>query len=134
MKKKKKTKLQKKKDNPCSKYWRTKADTLWSKLIREREENKCVICGAKENIQAHHLISRDVKVLRHCLDNGISLCPSCHKFDRRLSAHRGAIPYALWLEEHRKSQHWWVMEHFLNEDEGWDYKEAYNRLKNDQVT
>ena len=130
-KKKKKTKLQKSKDNPISRYWRNKADQLWSKLVRQRDGNKCVICGNKDKLNAHHLIDRSVKVLRHMLINGLSLCPSCHKFNRRRSAHGGNIPFVLWMLERadENKQVVWVKENYGCIDKGYNYEAAYKKLK-----
>jgi len=54
----------------------------WSRQVRERDRN-CQDCGRSEGrLEAHHLVS-----LRECIntslefdiDNGITLCPRCHK-------------------------------------------------------
>ena len=133
MKKPKKTKLQKSKADPNSRYWRNKADKLWSELVRARDGDKCAICGAEKNVQAHHLVDRVIKILRHRLENGISLCPGCHKFNRRLSAHRGVVPFVVRLQLQEPLKFDWVMDHWLDEDVGWDYKAAYESL-NAQAT
>jgi len=126
---KKKSKLQKHKDDPNSVYWRRKADRLWSERVRERDGGKCVICGESKNVQTHHLIDRSVKHLRHRLENGVTLCPRCHKFDRRISAHRGAIPFSERLRDERPEQFKWVMDHYLFLDDAeWDYRGAYWKL------
>lgn len=55
----------------------------WSKEVRERDNHTCKICGkAKDDVGmmvAHHLDSYDThEELRLDLDNGITLCNSCH--------------------------------------------------------
>lgn len=55
----------------------------WSKSVRERDDYTCKICGKTKddgyNLVAHHLDSYDThKDLRLDLDNGVTLCVSCH--------------------------------------------------------
>ncbi len=128
-KRKKKTALQKSRDNVRSKYWRKKADTRWSLKVRARDGNRCVMCGATENAQAHHLIDRSAKLLRHKLKNGLTLCPKCHKFNRRRSAHKGAIPFVAWLARNRFGQFSWVLDHWSVDGPNYDYKLAYELLE-----
>lgn len=53
---------------------------LWSKFIRERDGNCCVICNSKNRLSAHHVIRKSLwKNLRFQTGNGITLCHSCHK-------------------------------------------------------
>ena len=57
-----------------------KADKCWSEAIRARDK-KCIICGRRENLQAHHAINRrGKKATRWDLRNGITLCVKCHLF------------------------------------------------------
>ena len=55
-----------------------KADKLFSQFIRNRD-GKCVRCGKTETLHCHHVISRSCKATRWDEDNGISLCPGCHR-------------------------------------------------------
>ena len=57
----------------------SKYDTIWSKLVRERD-GKCRNCGKRENLNAHHVHPRGRKSTRLVLANGLSLCVSCHVF------------------------------------------------------
>lgn len=55
----------------------------WSKSVRDRDNNTCQICGLQSTepmkIHAHHLESFDThKELRTDIDNGVTLCNSCH--------------------------------------------------------
>ena len=100
-KRKPKSKRQKRRDDPNSALWRNKADRAWSKAIREREDNMCVICGSRVKIQAHHLLDRSLKAWRYEGDNGIALCPIHHKWSSALSAHKGGIAFTQWLQLHR---------------------------------
>jgi len=51
----------------------------WSKTIRKRDENKCQMCGSKENLNAHHIIYKsNYPQLSLNINNGITLCRYCH--------------------------------------------------------
>ena|ERR1700690_2453273 len=53
-------------------------DMDWKKLVKERDK-KCVKCGSKNKLHAHHIIPfKDNIETRFDLDNGITLCISCH--------------------------------------------------------
>lgn len=44
-----------------------------------RDKNQCVICGAKGELDAHHITDRnEMPNGGYVLENGISLCPKCH--------------------------------------------------------
>ena len=51
----------------------------WSIKVRKRDNNKCVICGSRKNLNAHHLNGWkwDIKN-RTKIDNGVTLCEKCH--------------------------------------------------------
>lgn len=51
----------------------------WRKTVIERDE-VCMICGSKENLEAHHKKNfSDYPLLRTDVDNGITLCRKCHR-------------------------------------------------------
>jgi hypothetical protein len=51
---------------------------LWSEKVRRRD-GKCQDCGSKENLHAHHKERFLVNIERqYDVDNGITLCASCH--------------------------------------------------------
>lgn len=53
---------------------------LWSRFIRTRDGNRCVICNSKKRLSAHHVIRKSFwKHLRFQTGNGITLCHICHK-------------------------------------------------------
>lgn len=56
-----------------------KYDTIWSKLVRERD-GKCLNCGKRPpyQLQAHHVMPRGRKATRFVIENGITLCAYCH--------------------------------------------------------
>lgn len=61
----------------------------WSKAVRERDGNACQDCGTKSGrLHAHHLIDlRDCinSSLEFDIENGITLCPKCHKIRHKSS-------------------------------------------------
>lgn len=57
-----------------------KAFVNWARLIKEKNNNKCILCSSEKNLHAHHLYSKDVYPdLRHDLKNGVTLCYWHHK-------------------------------------------------------
>jgi len=51
----------------------------WSIKVRKRDKNKCVICGSKKSLNAHHLNGWKWDIgNRKNVDNGVSLCEECH--------------------------------------------------------
>jgi len=60
---------------------------LWSKAVRSRDGNRCVLCGATENLAAHHWLYHKAHSLSlaYNVGNGATLCYSCHiiKIHRR---------------------------------------------------
>lgn len=76
-----------------------KLDELWSKKVRERDNHKCRVCGNTEGINAHHIITRKNYALRWDLTNGISLCPRCHVYDSKQSAHGNPIWFDTWMKD-----------------------------------
>jgi hypothetical protein len=52
----------------------------WRKAVLKRDNETCQQCGSQENLQTHHIKSyAKFKELRFDLDNGVTLCLSCHK-------------------------------------------------------
>jgi len=50
------------------------------KAVFERDEHKCRICGQTEDLDAHHITDRtEMPNGGYVVENGISLCPICHK-------------------------------------------------------
>ena len=86
-----------------------KALAEWSKEVRNRDGNKCVVCGKTEYIQAHHLIPKErFPQYKFIIDNGLSLCPTCHKYGN-FSFHRHPIWSVLWLEKNKLEQYNFVV-------------------------
>ena len=126
MKRKKKSDLQKKKDNPNSKYWRGKADGAWGRVIHKEQDSRCAVCGKPG--QAHHLINRVVPFTRHTIKNGMILCTWHHQYCPDCSPHGGAIGFAVWLKEHDLELYEWALATKQEMKRPYNYKETYERL------
>ncbi len=57
----------------------SKSANRWAKEVMARDAMTCQICGSHENLHAHHIFSRrKFPHLRLNVDNGVTLCGSCH--------------------------------------------------------
>ena len=81
----------------------------WSKEVRNRDNNRCVVCGSDRFIQAHHLLCRH-KFPQYKLDlvNGISLCCVHHKFGV-LAAHTNPFWWYQWLQANLPAVFTWCL-------------------------
>lgn len=68
-------------------------DTIWSYNVKVRDGFKCQLCGKKEGLNSHHIISRIHLSIRWDVRNGITLCEHCHL----MKVHRDTVKYALIL-------------------------------------
>lgn len=52
----------------------------WSLRVKQRDGWKCLLCGGEELLTAHHwyFTSQRGHAARYCVDNGASLCFTCH--------------------------------------------------------
>ena len=82
-----------------------KCDALWSKAVHKKWGERCAVevLGATHTrcsgpLQAHHIITRSVRHLRHDMRNGLLLCVWHHKFSPYFSAHGGPASFFGWLE------------------------------------
>lgn len=130
--KKKKSDLQKKKDNPNSKYWKSRALKLWGKVIHLKFQETCIVndnCSGKT--EAHHLISRSVRGFNTDLRNGVLLCSKHHKLDTMLSAHKAPLSFAIFLQENYPHIWKWFDENkykIIQKKHCMSYKESYEQL------
>jgi hypothetical protein len=124
---KKKSALQKKKDNPRSKYWQTKADDLWKLIIHDRQVCAVNNEGCSSKLEAHHLITRANKVTRHRIENGVLLCCNHHKFCTKLSAHKAPLAFSEWLQENDPDTWEWCSRNKFKVGT-YDYEAAYGLL------
>ncbi|MHB8276393.1 MAG: hypothetical protein ACYDIA_01900 [Candidatus Humimicrobiaceae bacterium] len=79
---------------------------LWTTIVKRKGE--CEICGNKNYLNAHHIISKTNFTLKWDIRNGCCLCAGCHIFNR-LSAHLDPLFFVLWLQEHRKDDYEYLL-------------------------
>lgn len=103
-------------------------DTKWSKIIRDRDNDTCQVCGNVGNLNAHHIETRSIKSLRFCLENGISLCAGCHVFNHKFSAHKTPEEFKRWFKN-RYTLRWEIIkkrkrEHLSERDAVEEFKKS----------
>ena len=125
------SKLGKRKKNPSSTYWKSRADAAWSALIRQA--GVCEICG-RPGHDPHHLIPRSAIGFWHDPRNGVCLCARCHVWNNgaggAISAHGTPWAFAEWLERERPEKHAWWLENRRRVETGGkpDYKARCEEL------
>jgi hypothetical protein len=124
---KKKSKLQKKKDDPRSKYWKARADKLWGMVIHEIYGECAIGENCAGNLEAHHLITRSNVGTRHSIENGILLCSKHHKYCTKISAHMAPLSFSEWLQQNKPETWQWCSENKRVISKP-DYKQAYENL------
>lgn len=126
--KKKKSKLQKRKDDFNSSYYRKICDELVRKLTFIRDNGKCIICDSIKLPNAHHLINRHHYGTRWEYQGQVLLCSLHHKFSKIMSAHGTPINFSEWLRINRPDQYQWVLDN-INKELKMTYKEKAEELK-----
>jgi len=59
----------------------------WSRDVKRRD-HKCVYCGSEERLHSHHILSAHKHPeFRLFIDNGITLCHTCHWDEHRLNGY-----------------------------------------------
>lgn len=93
---------------------------LWSIAVRENALLKCEYCGIENKainingvstkLDAHHMISRNVKdmPLKFEIKNGICVCPICHKWGMP-SFHRDPITTITWLIKNHPDRYNYIL-------------------------
>ena len=91
-----------------------KKDKEWADAIKSRDGNRCVVCSRAVRPNAHHIIPRENRILRHNIMNGITLCPNHHRFSRTFSAHKNPFAFIRWLRVNKPKQYRYIEETFIN--------------------
>jgi hypothetical protein len=82
----------------------------WSKLVKDRDHHRCIMCGKMDKLNSHHILPKKIYPwLSLLLECGVTLCAGCHKFRGR-SAEQNGFWFAHWLREHRPDQYQWAVE------------------------
>jgi len=97
----------------------TRLYKTWAAIVHSYYNNRCAICGKEHSkeapLNAHHIMPRQMfSALRFAPENGIALCPKCHKMGR-FSAHKGGIWFAEWLRTHDPDRYQYCLT-WANED------------------
>lgn len=68
-------------NNEYKRAWKSKRAKRWSQEVFERDDFICALCSIRGgNLEAHHIVPRaKSKELTYDLNNGITLCVSCHR-------------------------------------------------------
>lgn len=79
----------------------TRLYKAWAAIVHAYHNDRCAVCGKEHTPQAplnaHHIMPRQMfSGLRFDPQNGIALCPKCHKMGK-FSAHKGGIWFAEFL-------------------------------------
>lgn len=94
--------MTKKEERKLAKRLLNKKDKEWREAVIKEFGKKCIVCQKTDKevyrIHCHHLIPREIKVLRHVVINGITVCPKCHKYSNQISAHKNPIQFLLYYQ------------------------------------
>lgn len=97
----------------------TRLYKTWASIVHAYYGDRCAICG-KDNskdapLNAHHIMPRQMfSGLRFDPQNGIALCPRCHKMGK-FSAHKGGLWFAEWLRAHEPKRYEHCLRHANDE-------------------
>ena len=76
-------------DKTNKSYWnfearRSNEYKKWKETVLERDDFTCQRCGSKNNLVVHHIRHfADNVELRFEVENGVTLCQTCHKEEHR---------------------------------------------------
>lgn len=90
----------------------TRNHFYWASAVKERDCWRC-ICGyqgvkGKKDVDAHHIVPKESipwgKTLRRVVENGITLCRSCHRFvhGAQRPAHPALAPLFDSVQQHSR--------------------------------
>mgnify|MGYP000291856352 CR=1 FL=1 len=52
----------------------------WRKLVLQRDNYSCVLCGSKEELEVDHILPHSThRNIQFQLENGRTLCNTCHR-------------------------------------------------------
>jgi len=118
-KKKKKSKLQRNKENPNSGYWMRQCDRVFGLIYHSvHTKNFCVVGRYEPKadpcsgyIEMAHLIPKENYLWRWNLDNVIDACSNHHKLSRIISSHNSPIAFGQFLEKYFPDKYEFVNTH-----------------------
>lgn len=87
----------------------------WKLLVKKRDEFFCQMCGkdlsnSPRSQHAHHILPNMYKYKMYHTDiqNGILLCPYCHKFSPN-SPHLNAFYFHEWMRVNKPTQYFYLL-------------------------
>ena len=95
----------------------------WSKAVRERDGNKCFVCGSTERLNSHHVLPKRLwSKYKFDPEIGVCLCIAHHAFGK-FSCHRGVGDMLLFMkmQKERPEQFNYIMEIINNECKNQNY-------------
>jgi hypothetical protein len=114
----KKSKLEKKRDDPNSCYWMRKSDAIFGLIFHSVYSKKVCACRLEPNadeckgrIEMAHLIGKENYLWRWNIDNVIDLCSWHHKYSRLISSHVAPITFTQFLEKYFPAKYAFVYTH-----------------------
>jgi hypothetical protein len=108
VKKKKPKKLTKKQILAKARTAKRKSLSEWSKSVRARDR-WCIICRRTDHLNAHHILPKETyKDFMFEMLNGVTLCPTHHKFGK-YSAHKNPVWFSLFIGQFCREQYAWAV-------------------------
>ncbi len=106
-----------------------KLDNIWAQIIKSK--GYCEVCHSSNNLNAHHVVGRINYGLRWDLRNGCCLCPGCHMFSSKTSAHNNPIWFLEHFKFHRPDDYEYLLKtkNKIKTFSIFDYQEILNNLK-----
>lgn len=82
----------------------------WSQQVRNRDGH-CIACERTDHLNSHHILPKEsYKEIMFDIMNGVTLCPSHHKFGK-YSAHKNPVWFIKLLKELCPEQWSWAEDH-----------------------
>ena len=98
--------------SPNSKYYKTKADSLFMAQFRVK---RCEVCGTTKGCCGHHVVAKSrSKALRYDKRNIIIVCQAHHTMGNSMAPHSmnqlAQERFTTWFRETFPKRHAWVVE------------------------
>lgn len=72
----------------------------WREEVYKNAKYKCEVCGKKETLNPHHIITKRNLSTRFYIPNGCCLCSGCHVLNNK-SAHKDGLWFSDFIREKR---------------------------------
>ena len=83
------------------------------KLALKKRDVVCQVCFKADNLEVHHIVTRNNKFLKYDMNNGILLCADHHVYSPVFSAHRTVRLFLDWFEN-RYPERWEYLQRHKN--------------------